>query len=125
MRKSLTDTLQKAPNDCWYAIESIGRALRQNESKMYANAATEVLTKIIADFKSATKELGEDWQQNDGLVSDLPDVEYAIEQLGKFLRREECDILSAQAATVFLEFLRSQLKELVVFAQTVDRQAVS
>jgi hypothetical protein len=124
MRKSLTDTLQKAPNDCWYAIESIGRAIRQNESRMYANAATEVLIKIIADFKSVMKELGEDWEHDDGLVSDLPDVEYAIEQLGKFLRRDECDILSARAAEVFLEYLRAQLKELLEFAQAVDRQTV-
>jgi hypothetical protein len=125
MRKNLTDTLQKAPNDCWYAIESIGRAVRDNESKGYADAATEVLVKIIADFKSVTKELDEDWEDNDGLVSDLPDIEYAIEQLGKFLRSEECDILSARAAEVFLEYVRAQLKELLVFAQRVDSQAVS
>ena len=124
MKRNLADTLQKAPNDCWYAIEKIGEAMRGDGGSgiIFGEPATHVLLKIISDFKSATKELDEDWETNDELSYDLPEIEYAITQLGMFLRREESDIGSSRAGQIFLEFLQLRLRNLVDFAQSVDNR---
>lgn len=113
-----------AEPDAFYAIGKIGDWIRYSGTgECLGNWPITQLRQSLNAFKAEIAKTGRNPEKEPvGVAGELPLINYALDELEKFMTGKPAEIATRKAAEVFQEFLHAKFYHLREMAQELERE---